>query len=315
MGYDTSFHPLPLETVTERLIPYLLGEGDIDDLVAQAVHLRRVRSRAKAWALACQQVEPTPRRLDPWMHVWGRPFFLVIDDLDLMLDVHEQYLQASLEQVDQLALEQLHTLDPGLGPGVRARLKLPDDPGDQALRDDVLWRLDILRSAVAAVRRGVHHLEAGGRSHDPRQLLRREVPFAVLSFVASLGPGWMSRGTTWPSGLLGEVPLPTLPFFTSPEPLLGSLPRRIPDQGFFLYPTIVENYMVGGLVAPSYIAPLRRYLAEHRAALLSLRPEHERADLMRELRKLDEALALAQRKGWSFVEVTDLYSGVQGLLN
>ncbi|RYE89671.1 MAG: hypothetical protein EOO75_11425 [Myxococcales bacterium] len=315
MGYDTSFHPLPLDLVTERLIPYLLGEGDIDDLVAQAVHLRRVRSRAKAWALACQQVEPAPRRLDPWLHVWGRPFFLVIDDLDLMLDVHEQYLQASLEQVDQLALEQLHTLDPGLAHGVRARLQLPDDPGDQALRDDVLWRLDILRAAVAAVRQGVHHLEAGGRTHDPRQLLRREVPFAVLSLVASLSPGWMSRGTTWPSGLLAEVPLPTLPFFASPEPLLGSLPRAVPDQGFFLYPTIVENFMVGGLVAPSYLAPLRRYLAEHRAALLSLRPAAEQPDLGRELRKLDEALAFAQRRGWAFVEATDLYSGLQGLLN
>jgi hypothetical protein len=249
------------------------------------------------------------------LHLWGRPFFLVVDDTDGALDAYEQYLRATPEQADSLAAEQLHALAPGLTEGVRARLVAPPEPAEDALRGELLWRLDILRQAVAAVRQGQPQIEAGGRVHDPSALLRREVPFAVLSFAAALYPGWMSRGATWPSGLLDEVPLPTRPFFDRPTALLGKLPAGLPAQGWFLYPTIVENFMVGGLTSPSYAGPLRRYLADHQGALLSAQPEGGREELRRELRKIDEALAMAQRKGWAFTEATELYSAAQGQLN
>lgn len=315
MGYDVSFHPVPLELIQERLIPYLLGEGSLEDLLQTAVRRVRVRARAKAWAQAVQRLESPPRRFDPSLHLWGRPFFLVVDDTDGALDAYEQYLRATPEQADALAAEQLHALAPGLTEGVRARLVAPPEPAEDALRGELLWRLDILRQAVAAVRQGQPQIEAGGRVHDPSALLRREVPFAVLSFAAALYPGWMSRGATWPSGLLDEVPLPTRPFFDRPTALLGKLPAGLPAQGWFLYPTIVENFMVGGLTSPSYAGPLRRYLVDHQGALLSAQPEGGREELRRELRKIDEALAMAQRKGWAFTEATELYSAAQGQLN
>ncbi len=315
MGYDTSFHPVSIELVQERLIPYILGEGAIDDLIDRALQVTRTRARAKAWALAAQRLAPAPRRLDAFLHVWGRPFFIVVDDVDSALDVYEQFLWASPDETDALALEQLHALAPGLADSTRALLQPAPEPGEQALRDELLWRLHILKDAVAAVRQGRQQIEVNGRAHDPRDLLRREVPFAVLSFASALAPGWMSRGATWPSHLVDEAPLPSRPFFSKPEALLGKLPRELPSQGWFLYPTIVENYMVGGLVTPGYVPPLRKYLTEHQGALASTRPVGELADVRRELRKVDEALALAQRKKWAFCEATEIYSGMQGQLN
>lgn len=314
MGYDVSFHPVPLELIQERLIPYLLGEGSLDDLTQEAVRRSQVRARAKAWALAVQRLPTGPRRFDPSWHLWGRPFFVVEDDTESALDTYDLYLKATPEQADAIAIEQLHALAPGLTDGVRALLS-PPVVAEEQLRGELLWRLDILRAAVAAVRQGQGQIDAGGRVHDPRALLRREVPFAVLFFASALYPGWMSRGQHWPSALLDEAPLPTQPFFNKPAPLLGRLPQVMPSQGWFLYPTVVENFMVGGLTSPGYVAPLRKYLGDHQGALLSLRPEAERGELRRELRKMDEALALAQRRGWAFAEATEIYNGLQGQLN
>ncbi|MCS6900556.1 MAG: hypothetical protein RMJ98_12150 [Myxococcales bacterium] len=314
MGYDVSFHPVPLELVEERIIPYLLGEGILDDLLQVAIQRMRGRARAKAWAQAVRRLEPLPRRFDPMWHLWGRPFFLVVDDTDEALDTYEQYLRATPEQVDALAAEQLHALAPGLTDSVRARLEVTP-LAEKRLRHELIWRLDILRQAVASVRQGQSQIEVGGRLYDPSVLLRREVPFAVLAFVSALYPGWMSQSSFWPSGLLDEVPLPTRPFLDRPTALLGKLPALLPSQGWFLYPTLVENFMVGGFTSPSYTGPLRRYLAEHQGALCTAQPEARRNELLRELRKMDESLALAHRKGWGFAEATEIYSVVQGQLN
>lgn len=316
MGYDVSFHPVALDLIQERLVPYILGSGDLSDLLQEAVLRCRVRARAKAWGLAVQRLNPAPRRFEPFRHLWGRPFFLVVDDTEEALETYDLYMRAtSNEQVDAIALEQLHALAPGLTDGVRAQFQSPPDPGDSALREDLIWRLEILRASVSALRQGQSQIEANGRTHDPRTLLRREVPFAVLSFASALAPGWMARGHCWPSLLLDEVPLPSRPFFDKPTALLGGLPQALPSQGWFLYATVVENYMVGGFTSPSYVAPLRRFLAEQQGALLSTRPGGESGDLRREFSKIDEALALAHRKGWAFAEATEIYSGLQGQLN
>jgi hypothetical protein len=316
MGYDSSYHPIAIDFVQEQLLPYLLGEGDIEPLLRSALLRNRIRARAKAWALAVHRLSPAPRRFDPHLHLWGRPFFIVVDDTEVVLDTYDLYLTATDEQqVDAIALEQLHAIAPGLTAPVQSLFQAPPAPPQEELLGELRWRLDILRSAVAAVRQGGAQIEARGRLHDPRALLRREVPFAVLSFTATLAPGWMSRGVTWPTALLDAVPLPLRPFFEKPSALLGPLPQALPGQSWFLYDTIVENYMVGGLVAPSYVAPLRRFLADQQGALLAAQPEAERAELRRELRKIKEALALAQRKGWAFAEATEVYSGLQGSLN
>lgn len=314
MGFDTSFHPVPVDLIQQRVVPYILGQGDLDDLLTQAVRISKVRALANEWGLAVGRVNPPPRRFDPFLHVWGRPFFITIDDPDDVASILDQYTQATPEQVDALAAEQLRALEPNLMERSAQRRNRPELPGDDDLRAGLLWRLDILRAAFAAIRQGKRTIEANGGAHDPRTLLRREVPFAVMHFAASLSPGWMSRGTTWPTAQLGAVPLPTRPFFSPPEPLLGALPREVPEQGWFLFPSITENYMVGGYTAPMYVAPLRRYLADH-AATLQATQDGEPGAVARELRKIDEALAYAQRKGWAFCEATDIYCAMQGVMN
>lgn len=51
MGYDVSAHPVDVDLIQDRLLPYVQGEGDIDDLIQDAVRLAQVRFRANAWGL------------------------------------------------------------------------------------------------------------------------------------------------------------------------------------------------------------------------------------------------------------------------
>ncbi|GGV30415.1 hypothetical protein GCM10010182_62030 [Actinomadura cremea] len=308
MGYDTSFHPVDMALVEGRLLPYIAGHGDddaIDDLVARAVELRKTRFRAKAWALGVLQAVRglDGVALDPALHVWGRPFFIVGDGV--AEDVR-RYLEAPSGEVDAIAREMIGRIDPALTarvtPDTGGRL-----PADEQLAAGMATALRILRGAALALRAGertVRHPD--GREFDAADLLAREVPFNLLAFAAALLPGWMSRGRTWPTALCADAGVDDGGF--GPATALTGLLReefpglgRPPEEG-----TVVGNYMVGGMVAAPDVAGARAALARHRAEL-----DCDATDL----RKLDEAMGVAAAFGAAFCEATEIYSPMEGNLN
>ncbi|MFF9867915.1 hypothetical protein ACF1G0_21255 [Streptomyces sp. NPDC013953] len=311
MGFDTSFHPVDLALVEKRLLPYLAGHGhddDLDDLITRAVEVRRNRFRAKAWALGvldhplCEEL-PFESRL----HVWGRPFFIVGDGPERIAEDLRRYLAAAGGDVDVLAQEMLRRLDPALPGQVR-----PDEggrlPGDGTLAEALATPLRMLRGAAVALRAGERTVRrpGDGREFDAAGLLTREVPYCVLEFAAALLPGWMSRGFTWPTRLCADAGIPAVGF-TAPTALTGLLRAEFPALDWPAEPdTIVGNYMVGGLVPAPAVTAARAHLAGHRDTLA--------CDPL-DLRKIDEAMGVAEILGTAFCEATELYSGMEGNLN
>jgi hypothetical protein len=51
VGYDVSFHPLDVDLLESRILPFIRGELEIDDLVDRAARIARIRFRANAWGL------------------------------------------------------------------------------------------------------------------------------------------------------------------------------------------------------------------------------------------------------------------------
>jgi hypothetical protein len=319
MGFDTSFHPVDVALVRDRLLPYIAGDGaddDLDDLVGRAVALRRVRFRAKSWALGAHQAAEKLGidGLVSDVHVWGRPFFVVADGPDEVAEAVLRYVATPLDGVDALAKEMAGRIDPRLADGLA-----PDDsgrlPGDEELGQKLRWRLGLLRASGAALRAGGRPVRDRDQEHDAAQLMAREVPFSVVEFAACLTPGWMSRGYVWPTTLCSAAGVPATGF-TAPEPLFAALRERFAGIDWFSAPTITENYMVGGFVAAADVSGARAALTANRAVLL----EPPRADdwddyALANLVKIDEALALAERLGHGFCEATEIYSGFEGNLN
>ncbi|QEV19525.1 hypothetical protein [Streptomyces alboniger] len=312
MGFDTSFHPVDLPLIESRLLPYLAGQGgddDINDLIARAVEIRKVRFRAKAWALGVQAYAREHEGIDfePHLYVWGRPFFLVGDGPERIAEGIRRYLAASAAGVDAIAAEMIDRLDPALSgriePDAGGRL-----PGDDALAAGLAMPLRMLRGSAVALRGGQRHVRRpeDGREFDAAELLTREVPYCVLEFAAALMPGWMSRGYTWPTHLCAEAGVGA-EGFTAPTPLSALLREEFPDLEWPAPPpTIVGNYMVGGLVPVDRVADARTRLADHRDRL--------KCDAL-DVQKIDEAMAVAERFGLGFCEATEIYSGMDGNLN
>jgi hypothetical protein len=254
--------------------------------------------------------------VDSDLHVWGRPFFVTAQEPLAVSQVIDRYLDANLETADLIAKAELGRLDPELASLVTLEPEA-DAPSDEELAQGIRWKLDLLRRCYRARRAGQRSVTLpDGEEADPSELLGREVPLALLEFAANFRPGWMARGIVWPSVLLHEAELDDAGCFEPPGALVEPLARELGGMSFFLEPTITENYMVGGYVPPKKVPLLRAQLEKHRARVLACsRDAGWELECKSALRKILEALADAERRGLGFAEATEVYSGIQGIMN
>jgi hypothetical protein len=303
MGYDTSYHPVDLALVEERLLPYVKGRGEIDDLVARAVRIGRVRFRANAWGLGALATQDPA--IQSMLHVWGRPFFITVEGPDAIGAAIDRYLAADPGDVDAIAREMLVALSPGLAaraePSTSGTL-----PADADAAKGFRFRLDLMRAAYERLDSGEPVRTPDGDEHEPRSLLARELPLSILEFAAHFRPGWMDRGI-WPTMLLEAAGVPAEilgDWFRPPRPLVGDVEERV---RCFLEPSIRENYMVGGMIEAPTVGRVRGVLENN----IEKVGEESRGSV----RKMIEALADAERRGLAFVEATEVYSGIGGTMN
>lgn len=310
MGFDTSFHPVDLNLIQNRLIPYIANQGDIRDLVADAVRMAKVRFRANAWGLGTMSAAENDDRFDSRLYVWGRPFFITVEGPENVSKAIDTYLAAKPEDVDEIAREMLRTFDPSLVDRVK-----PDtsghQPSDDKLASGITWRLELLRDAYAHQDKAVVR---GEETYDPHELLTREIPLSVLEFAAHLRPGWMDRGV-WPTRLIAESNVDAGDLFEEPTALLGAF-AKFPPMTDLLSDTITENYMVGGFVPPAKVPALRQLLQRDLDTLIApARADGWEDEARRSVRKMIEALVDAERKGFGFAEATEIYEPMRGVMN
>ena len=335
MGFDVSSHPVDAGLIQKRLLPYLRGEGQIDDLVADAVRLARVRFRANAWGLGLlahispkasgrpgqrsKRLKPAPGveagAFDPDLHLWGRPFFVAAPP-ELVGPTIDRYLAAGPGEVDGIAREQLDYLHPDLKDRVEPDTDghLPESDADIAA--GILQELDLLRSAYPRIADGRPVKMPDGEQADPEDLFLFHMPLAVVAFAAQLLPGWMGRGHVWPTSLAGEAGLDAEGLFEPAgflfEPLLGSIGGW--EEAFS--PTITQNYTLGGAVRAANVPALRAWWQAHRDPLIAPFVADGEAHLgLVSYQKTLEAVQDAERRNVAFVEATEVYSGFMGIMN
>jgi hypothetical protein len=113
MGFDVSYHAVDVALITERVLPYVLGatpDDGVDDLLAAAGRIRRIRWRAKAWALAARGRMTGD---DAFRYIWGRPLFSTSARAETVAQDVVRYLRMSTEDdVDAVARGMLANLPP-----------------------------------------------------------------------------------------------------------------------------------------------------------------------------------------------------------
>jgi hypothetical protein len=323
MGFDISSHPIDVGLVQSRLLPYLRGQGsaaDLDDLVAVAVRHAQVRFRSNAWGLGLVALSQgkgkaaVPAAFDPDLHVWGRPYFVTADTPQVG-EVLDRYLAATPAQADAIAMQQLHALHPDL-----PNLVQPDTdgalPDDATLARGLRGDLDFLRASYGNLATGKPVKTPDGEATDPEDLFLFTMPLAVVTFAAHLSPGWMARGHVWFTEFLAEAKLDGDGLVESSAAVFEPLLSPIGGWQEAFEPAITQNYAVGGYVRPANVPAFRRYWEAHRPDLVApYEAEGHAADGAVNWTKIREALLDAERRGFAFLEATEVYSGFMGVMN
>ena len=298
MGFDVSFHPLDSHLLYKRLGPYVTGAGEgIDDLVEDAVRISRVRHIAHAVGVAASKSSPPPT-FEPFRHIWGRPFLVTGKRPSEVAEGIDSYLRCDPAEAESLARTMLDGLDQGFG--LRVKMAPIEIPSDDLLRDSIRQRIDFMRDAVQALRKKTPTVEFDGQAFAPSDIVGSQLPFILLEFMSHLRPGFMSRGHVWPSLRLAG---------SSIEEQFGgniSLAIDIYDEfgetiAWRYAHTIETNYMVGGVL------PLD-CMKEARDEIVKLGEPEMDGTL---LEAIDDCLFRYQ----AMVEATEIYSGIEGIVN
>ncbi|WP_336084116.1 hypothetical protein [Nocardia sp. SSK8] len=318
MGYDISFHPIDQRLVEERLTPFLAGRGsagDLDDLVADAVRQAQVRFRANAWGLGARKV-CAGTDFDSFLYLWGRPFFVTAETPEDVAETVLRYTRAEVGEVDALARTQLALLDRTLPDRVEPDLS-GALPTAEHLATGFRWKLDLLREAATAVRAGREHIRnADGATIQAADALTGNAQFVLVEFLAALLPGWIERGRVWPTELAESAETDGYAPLGGNDALLGVLPAEFPTLTWESNWTIPTNYAIGGYAAPGEVRPLRDWLARNAEPLAAVGDQwNDRAAVRLVLRKIDEALALAELTGAGFAEAAEIYLPMRGTVN
>lgn len=338
MGFDVSYHPVDRSLIVDRLIPYIRGEGNIDDLIERVVRIAKVHHRANAWGLKLSKLkadDPVPQpavaglfsrlrgqkpeRLLPGfhtdLHIWGRPFLITVRDPIEVSKAIDEYLAADEAGVDAIAARMVERLEPGLA----EKAKPADDAFLSVRAKDDLHAaarqpLDALRDVYKVAKEG-RTITIEDEEVDASEALAGSAALTLVSFYSGLQPGWMARGYVWPTQLLASAGV-RFRLFEPPAHLIEPLVDEFPLIAEVLQDTITENYMVGGYVRPENVRALREGFEQGYDRIIAAAKGKGWADQCRiTLQKIMEAVADAERRGFGFVEATEVYSGPLGLMN
>lgn len=344
MGYDISYHPVDITLIQDRVIPFIAGVRDVDDLLESGTRIARNRYISNAWGLAANsvhserfqrmelpkkslmdrllnrasvraEVPQAPFEFEAHLYTWGRPFFITSTAVNDVSTAIDKYLSAAGDDaVNVLAQDMIENLKAGLSQRVSPDFE-SGIPSNDALRQSFSWRLQLFRRAFDALSSGNLVALPDGDTHDPLQLFSTDFPLTAICFMAHFRPGWMARGYVWPTHLLQEAGL-EVPLFSSASELFRPLCDLKPEITFDLNPTIEENYSLGGYVAPPDVPRLRAFIETNYTKLLAVGiSQGWEYDCRMALQKLQEAVKDAEKRGLGFLEASEVYSGSLGIMN
>ncbi|MEM7246939.1 MAG: hypothetical protein AAF533_16440 [Acidobacteriota bacterium] len=294
--WECGHHPVDLALAHERVLPALRDDEVLGSLLVDAERVARVRQRARAWALRLAKLDVALPRFDLDVHLRGRPFFVEADSVDELTRAIEALEVAGPAEVDELVRASLAHFDddataPLLNDSWSPVESAPDARDAEALLARVQAVRALLDDASAAPRCAPLLLAVTCELHD------------------RLRPGWRTTRGPWPTRLLTSFGEDPSRWFESPAALVAPLLNEHPELAEHLsWTTLGEDGPIGGFVPIERVADLRATL-EARADQMErwARDEGWAEDVaVVHLRLLREALAVAERRGFAFVETVDL---------
>ncbi|MGH1353176.1 MAG: hypothetical protein ACRBBN_20555 [Methyloligellaceae bacterium] len=332
-----SNHSVNISLLKDRIIPYIMGTGNIDDLLEQAAKTALTRFEAMSWALAANDCllknNPALKDFNSELYIWGRPFFNVGQDLSEALEIHASYLEYAGSSIEGLARSMLPRLDTILRKNtssidlINGYNSLEDHIQHNELNqsnslatiiDELEAPLNVLREVYQNLGKSRIMVPVDGEEQamDPQELIMQAL-YESVKFSSEIHPGWVGKGNYWPTRLFEQINVNVSHIFERPTALFEPLLQEIPYLEAYLEETITENYSLGGFVPPEKMKLFLDTLEHHKEDLIfcwvddsvkqNLTTE-TREKLSTPFRKIYEPAAYAHQNGYGFIEASNIYS-------
>ena len=246
------------------------------------------------------------QKVDPDLHLHGRPFLITEGSADRVSVLVEEYLKAEGEAaVRALILEQLVRLDKSLG-----QIE-PQEAGhfepDMAARRELLTELKTLFDLSEAARQGESWGKMGGDREAASEVLPRDLPWLAVFLHSRAVPFWVARDVDG---------LETVCRAAGVEPPGSLVPawRLFPRSGEE-FPALHEalgfelrkQRDVGAFVPPEDISELLAFLNAEGSRVIQVATQHgEGATCATLLRKIRECAHYAEQRGMGYLEASGI---------
>ncbi len=332
-----SNHPVDISVIRDRIVPYIMGTGNIDDLLKQAASTALSRIEAMSWAVAANDCilkqNPGLPGFYTDLHIWGRPFFNVGLDTPDVMEIHSTYLKQAGQSVDELARTMLPKLDTILKKNANSidlinsyeslenhlqHNQLNKTGGQAEIQDLLEAPLNVLREVYQNLGKSRIMVPVDGEEQamNPQELIVQAL-FETIKFSSEIHPGWVGRGNYWPTRLFEQININVSHIFERPIKLFEPLLEEIPYLEAYLEETITENYSLGGYIPPEKMKFFIEALEKNKEKLIFCwvddtvkknLTDEAREKLSIPFLKIYEPAVYAQQNGLGFIEASNIYS-------
>lgn len=268
----------------------------------------RVRTRLERFDhKPSELVRLVARKIEPDLHLRGRPFFVTEGSADRVAALVDEYRKApGASAVDSLVREQLVRLDPGLGKEVE-----PEDIGelspDGSYRAELLRELKDLYEMAGAGRQGLEWGRAGTGRGPAREMLERELPWRAVRLHAMGSPFWVGYDVDGLEGLAQAAGTPPPDFLVPPRRLFLAASEVCPELYDQLGVELKSPQSVGGFVAPGDVSDLLEYLGTYGSRIIQVATRHGEGPVVKTLlRKMRECASYAALRGAGYLEASGI---------
>lgn len=289
-------------------IQLMLREVEPPELPTEGSMWNKVRARLERMEYKPDAVVQTlSDRIEPELHLRGRPFFITEGSPDRVGRFCDDYLSArDVNTIDGLVLEQLLKLDRTLGREIEAEV-LGDPPAATTVHADLLQRLRELYELAGAARKGANWGNVGMTQRPALEILNEELPWRCIEIHAEAVPFWIAEDVDGLEGLCHASDMTPPPCLISARPIFTRFGDTFPALLDGIRSDLTEAKRLGGYVPAADVPELLRFLTESGARIIQAAARHGVGKTCTNLlKKIRECASFAEQHGTAYLEASGL---------
>ncbi|HXV75260.1 MAG TPA: hypothetical protein VD788_03005 [Candidatus Polarisedimenticolaceae bacterium] len=337
-----SFHPVDLRFFDETIGPLIAG-GKVNPqpFVDAAMrfrqsewHARRYRKRLEqllatlepppppsegsVWTKLRSRLEqfdfkadPRARRLEgkvePELHLWGRPFLILESSAERVSASIEDYLDAEGDaSLDALVVQQLLRIDPAL-PAEIEPAQIRELDAELSYRNELLETLKSIHSLARTARGGEQGVALAAPGELALEQLCREVPWRAVWLHSRAVPFWVARDVDGLETVCHSAGVTPPDVLTPCWRLFADAIESFPELRDSLNAELRYDKDLGGFVAPADVPELSAFLNREGARIIQAATREGVGPLCASmLRKIRECAHHAQRSELGYLEASGI---------